>query len=73
MKPYTVHYRMSMASDVEKKVIVMARTRYDAWLKASFEDIPKAEHGEHAYYVYVHAVTYNNGNYRIFSMGGDYR
>lgn len=64
MKAYTVEYRL-IGSEVEK-VVILAKDKYDAWVKATFEEIP-AKTGEHPYSSWVSAVTHNNGRYQTFN------
>lgn len=64
MKAYTVQYRM-IGSDV-KQISFLAKNRFDAYDKATYELIPEKE-GEYPYSVWVSSVTYQNGNYKTFN------
>ena len=64
MKQYTVEYRMRK-NELPRTIVVEAGTKYDAWRKASYEDIP-AKEGSAPYSAWVTAVTHNNGNYKSF-------
>ena len=65
MKHYTVEYKM-IRSELPRTIAVIASTKYDAWRKASYEDIPTKEGGA-PYSAWVSAVTYQNGNCRHFN------
>lgn len=65
MKHYTVEYKM-IRSELPRTIAVIASTKYDAWRKATYEDIPTKEGGA-PYSAWVSAVTYQNGNYRHFN------
>lgn len=64
MKQYTIEYRM-IRSELPRTIVVKAETKYDAWRKASYEDIPNKE-GSAPYSAWVVGVTFQNGNYRSF-------
>ena len=64
MKAYTVEYRMYEWSTA-KKIVVPAKTKWEAYEKACWEVIPEIEKFS-PYSVEVVAVTYNNGNYKTF-------
>ena len=65
MKAYTVEYKMHPA-DKLKFVTVLAKSKEDAWEKATYEAIPERE-GTMPYSSWTAAVTYQNGNYRQFN------
>lgn len=48
------------------RVFVLAKNKIEAYEKAVFEEIPKIA-GHVPYSVWVHSVTYNNGNYKEFN------
>lgn len=62
---YTVSYKMHQASKV-RKISVPAKSKWEAFDKASFEIIPDKEDG-YPYSVWVSSVTYQNGNYKLFN------
>lgn len=64
-KTYYVKYRMS-AWDIEQGVVVLAKSKEEAYEKACFEIIPTL-HTYSPYSVWVESVTYNNGNCRRFN------
>lgn len=65
MKSYFVNYKMYSADDV-RGIAVLARNVQEAYDKATYEEIPTKE-GEMPYSAWVHSVTYNNGNYKVFN------
>lgn len=65
MKAYTVEYKMHSADKV-REISLLARTKEDAWDRATFEDIP-AKEGSCPYSSWVYSVTYQNGNYHRFN------
>ena len=65
MKAYTVDYTMTQYGE-EKQICFLAENKEDAFDKAIFEEIPKAE-GRCPYMVRVVGVTYQNGNYKRFN------
>ena len=65
-KTYYVKYVMSFPSDETKGICVAAKSKEDAYYKATFEEIPYKE-GKHPYATWVSSVTYNNGNYKEFN------
>ena len=62
---YDVAYRMYKGGE-EKAVHVIAKNKYDAYDKATYEVIPEIE-SYSPYSTWVTGVTYNNGNYRKFN------
>lgn len=65
MKAYYIYYKMYEADKV-KGIDFLANNKIDAYDKAVYEMIPKKE-GEMPYSAWVHSVTYNNGNYKVFN------
>ena len=65
MKHYTVNYKMYSADEV-KSVQVLASKKEQAYDKAVYEFIPQKE-GASPYSAWVHSVTCNNGNYKVFN------
>ena len=65
MRQYTLAYKMHKHGEV-KRIVSIANKKFDAYLQASFWDIPEKE-GGHPYSAWVEAVTYNNGNYQVFN------
>ena len=65
MKPYTVEYK-SNVDGIQRKIVVLANSKYDAYDKATYEEIPKLE-GCLPYSSWVRSVTYNNGNVHYFN------
>ena len=65
MKAYYVQYTMYRHGEL-KGIQVPAASKYDAYNKAVYELIPQKEDA-HPYSAWVHSVTYNNGNYKIFN------
>lgn len=65
MKIYTVEYKMHPA-DKLKFVTIFAKSKEDAWEKATYEAIPERE-GTQPYSSWTAAVKYQNGNYRQFN------
>ena len=64
-KAYYVNYKMHSAGEV-KGIGFLAYSKDDAYDKAVYELIPENE-GSLPYSAWVHSVTYNNGNYRVFN------
>ena len=64
---YTVSYRMNSESEV-KIIGIVAHDKWDAYIKATYEEIPKIE-GHLPYSSWVEGVTYQNGNYRQIAKG----
>lgn len=62
---YCVHYKLHSADDV-KRIDFLASSKVEAYDKAVYELIPEKE-GEPPYSAWVHSVTYNNGNYKVFN------
>ena len=65
-KAYYVHYKM-WSNDEIHGIQVPAKNKIDAYMKAYYELIPEQNNGEIPYSAWVHSVTYNNGNYKIFN------
>lgn len=63
---YTVGYHIYGDLEPEKKVDVIAENKWDAYMKATYEKIPKIE-GSLPYCAWVKSVTYQNGNCREFN------
>ena len=61
---YSVKYRMS--GEEPRMIDVIAKSKADAYDKATFEAIP-AKEGALPYSAWVYSVTYQNGNYRRFN------
>lgn len=62
---YKVEYTL-WKHQLPQRVFVAAKSKYQAWDKAVYEEIPKVE-GELPYSAWVASVTYNNGNYKEFN------
>ena len=62
---HSVHYKMSFADQVNI-IDVIARSKEEAYVKATYEKIPERE-GAHPYSSWVASVTYNNGKYKTFN------
>lgn len=62
---YYVKYQLYPGAEV-KGVAVAARNKESAYDSAVYDIILKAE-GELPYCAWVHSVTYNNGNHRVFN------
>lgn len=62
---YWIKYKMHQHGE-EKGTAVLARNKADAYDKAVYEAIPKAE-GSIPYSAWVDNVTYQNGNVRRFN------
>lgn len=65
MKTYCINYKMYNTDEV-KDIQVLAENKEDAYDKAFYELIPVTE-GELPYSVWVHSVTYKNGDHKIFN------
>ncbi|MBQ3423377.1 MAG: hypothetical protein IJH34_17360 [Romboutsia sp.] len=65
MRAYTVNYKMYDADEVHK-ISFLAKDKYDAYDKATFELIPEKE-GHFPYSSWVSSVTYQNGNCKLFN------
>ena len=65
MKAYTVKYKMWQSGEV-KQISLLAKTKVDAYDKATYEEIPAME-GSSPYSAWVSSVTYQNGNYHRFN------
>ena len=70
MRKYNVAYRLNYSSLSVKHIIVYAFTKWDAYDKAVYEEIPKLE-GEHPYSAYVESVEYKNGRTQLFNTYED--
>lgn len=66
MKKYTVKYMMYCA-DEEHEIEVEATSKCDAYTKATFEEIPNANDGDHPYSAWVDRVEYRNGRIQYFN------
>ena len=64
-KTYHIRYKMYFSDEVHG-IDVLASNKADAWGQAVWGDIPY-KHGEHPYSAWVHSVTYNNGNCKLFN------
>lgn len=64
MSTYYVKYRTDCGE--EKGICIAARSKAQAYDKAFYERIPEIE-GSVPYSAWVHSVTYQNGNSRIFN------
>lgn len=62
---FHINYRLYKADKV-RFIDVVAKSKFDAYNKATFEAIPEKE-GEAPYSVWVVSCTYGNGNYRRFN------
>ena len=62
---YCVHYILYQWETYDKYVIVTARNKEEARIKAIYEEIPKKEK-QLPYEAIVTSVTYQNGKYRTF-------
>ena len=71
-KTYCVHYR-SWQWGEEKLIDIVAKSKADAYDKATFEAIPERE-GSTPYSAWVSSVTYSNGKCHYFntSEGNSY-
>ena len=65
MKQYTIEFKMHRADEV-KKIVTLAKNKTDAYLQATFFDIPY-HYGCVPYSSWVYAVTHNNGNHQVFN------
>lgn len=65
-KAYYVKYVMTFPSGKVKGIQVIATSKQEAYLKATYEEIPYIEKSQ-PYATWVHSVTYNNGNYKEFN------
>ena len=64
-RTYHVVYMMHQWDFLDKSVDVVARNKFIALEKATYELIPNIEN-DYAYAAYVESVTYSNGNRRVF-------
>ena len=64
-KTYYVKYVMTFPEVEVKGISVAAKSKRDAYWKATYEQIPYIEKSQ-PFAVWVHSVTYNNGNYKEF-------
>lgn len=62
---YYVHYKLHSADEVNG-IDLLASSKVEAYDKAVYELIPEKE-GELPYSAWVHSVTYNNGNHKVFN------
>lgn len=62
---YWVKYRLYQFSE-ELGIDVLAKNKYEAYDKATYEVIPK-KHGMCPYSSWVDNVTYNNGKQKFFN------
>lgn len=65
MSTYYVEYIL-FPTDTVRGIQVIANSKVEAYDNAVYGEIP-AETGELPYSAWVHSVTYNNGNYRVFN------
>ena len=65
MKAYYVHYKL-WSHDTVHGIQILANNRMDAYEKAVYETIPKLENTV-PYSAWVHSVTYQNGNEKLFN------
>ena len=61
---YCVEYRV-YSTDVVNRIGLLAESKEDAYNKAVYELIPEKE-GSIPYSAWVHSVTYQNGNMKVF-------
>ena len=66
MKTYHICYLMSCYGS-ERELDVLANNKAEAYDKAVYEEIPRAEDGHYPYGAYVESVTYSNGNHKTFN------
>lgn len=66
MAHFCVEYMMDSIASETKRTYVGANSKAEAYDIATYETIPSTE-GRHPYAAWVHSVTYNNGNYRVFN------
>lgn len=64
-KMYTIQYKLHSADQV-RQISLCAKNKPDAYDRAVYELIPEKE-GTTPYSAWVHSVTYQNGNYRLFN------
>lgn len=69
MKAYTVKYRLDGKWSEPKSISFLAKNKFDAYDKATFELIPEKD-GRMPYSSWVYSVTYNNGNEHVFKTAG---
>lgn len=65
MNAYTVEYKL-YSGDAVRSISFLAKNKFDAWDRATYEEIPKI-FGSCPYSAWVTNVTYQNGNYRRFN------
>lgn len=63
---YTVGYQIRGDVSLDKRVDVIAGSKWDAYIEATYNKIPEVE-GELPYCAWVKSVTYQNGNSRDFN------
>lgn len=63
---YHVKYRLHGHYSEVKGVDVLAHNKEEALFKAEYEAIPEKEEGKYAFMLWLHSVTYQNGNCRYF-------
>ena len=66
MKAYYVHYKM-WSHDLVRGIQIPANNKIEAYIKAVYETIPQLKNNEFPYSAWVHSVTYQNGNEKIFN------
>ena len=66
VKTYHISYYLNGYFEEVKGIDVLATSKYNAYIKATYEAIPEAD-GRLPYAVKVDSVTYANGNYREFN------
>ena len=65
-KTYHVKYVMTFPSGKVKGIDVSAKSKQDAYVQATYSEIPYRENAL-PYASWVSSVTYNNGNYKEFN------
>lgn len=65
-KCYYVKYQLRGNWDEAKGIAVLAPNKWEAYMKAVYEAIPAKEETL-PYSAWVHSVTFNNGNYKVFN------
>ena len=65
MNFYTVHYIMHKSDDIHA-IHLLAHNKHEAYDKAVYDVLFK-EHSTLPYSAWVHSVTYQNGNYKVFN------
>lgn len=69
MKTYTIAYRPYESAQV-KRIDVTARSKYEAYDRATYEVIPEVDEGV-PYSSWVESVTYKNGKTKTFYNTGE--